>query len=44
MTKQEKNNYRNSFYWKNKMLKVYGRLAIKNIIKAFKLEKLFDAK
>lgn len=44
MTKEEKDNYRDSFYWKRKMLKVYGRLAIKSIIKVFGFEKLFGAK
>ncbi len=44
MTKQEKDNYRDSFYWKRKMLRIYGRLAIKNTIKVFKAEKLFKTK
>ena len=44
MTKEEKDNYKNSFYWKRKMLRIYGRLAIKNIMKVFKAEKLFKTK
>ncbi len=44
MTKEEKDNYKNSFYWKRKMLRIHGRLAIKGIIKAFGLKKYIKEK
>ena len=44
MTKEEKDNYRDSFYWKRKVLRIYGRLVIKNIIKAFGVKKYIKEK
>ena len=44
MTKEEKDNYKNSFYWKRKMLRIHGRLAINGIIKAFGLKKYIKEK
>lgn len=44
MTKAEKDSYRKSYYWKKKMLRIYGRLLMKNIIRAFRVEKLFKTK